>query len=118
MRLTLALSYGGRDEIVRAVRSLAADVARGAVDAARIDEAAIGKRLDTGDMPDPDLLVRTSGEMRISNFMLWQLAYTELYVTDVAWPDFTRAQLDAALVAYGKRQRRFGLTGAQTEAPA
>jgi undecaprenyl diphosphate synthase len=113
MRLTLALSYGARDEIIRAVRSLAVDVKKGAISPDRIDEAAISSRLDTHDMPDPDLLIRTSGEMRVSNFMLWQIAYSELYVTPTAWPDFDRAKLDEAFDAYKKRQRRFGLTGAQ-----
>ena len=113
MRLTLALSYGSRDEMLRAVRSIARDVKSGALSADAIDEKLFSSRLDTGDMPDPDLMIRTSGEMRISNFMLWQLAYTELYVTPVAWPDFTRAQLDEAFATYAKRQRRFGLTGAQ-----
>jgi undecaprenyl diphosphate synthase len=115
MRLTLALSYGARDEIVRAVRSLCSDVKKGTVAPETIDEAAIAARLDTHDMPDPDLLIRTSGEMRVSNFLLWQIAYTELFVTPVAWPDFTRARLDEALEAYRTRQRRFGLTGAQVK---
>ena len=110
MRLTLALSYGSREEIVRAVQKLVDDGVK------KIDERAIASRLDTSDMPDPDLLIRTSGEMRVSNFMLWQIAYTELYITRVAWPDFTRAQLDEALGAFQKRQRRYGLTGAQTNA--
>jgi undecaprenyl diphosphate synthase len=113
MRLTLALSYGSREEIVRAVKSIAADVKSGALKADAIDDTLISSRLDTADMPDPDLMIRTSGEMRISNFMLWQLAYTELYVTPVAWPDFTRAQLDEAFASFHKRQRRFGLTGTQ-----
>ena len=109
MRLTLALSYGGRDEIVRAVQSLIDDKVR------TVDEKAISKRLDTADMPDPDLMIRTSGEMRISNFMLWQLAYSELYVTDVPWPAFSRAHVDEAFASYRARQRRFGLTGAQAQ---
>jgi undecaprenyl diphosphate synthase len=113
MRLTLALSYGSRDEIVRAAKKLAEDVKSGKMRAADIDENAINARLDTADMPDPDLLVRTSGEKRISNFLLWQLAYTELFITDVPWPDFTRAHVDEAFASYANRQRRFGLTGAQ-----
>lgn len=113
MRLTLALSYGSRDEMLRAARSLARDVKSGKLAVDDIDEAKFAARLDTAGMPDPDLMIRTSGEMRISNFMLWQLAYAELYVTPVAWPDFTRAHLDEAFATYGKRQRRFGLTGAQ-----
>lgn len=113
MRLTLALSYGSRDEILRAVRALARDVDRGELDPDAIEPEHLERRLYTSDMPDPDLLIRTSGEQRISNFLLWQLAYAELYFTDVPWPAFTRASFDAALDAYKKRQRRFGLTGAQ-----
>jgi undecaprenyl diphosphate synthase len=115
MRLTLALSYGGREEILRAVRSLAADVKKGSLKPDEIDAAALSSRLDSAGTPDPDLLIRTSGEMRVSNFMLWQIAYTELYITDVPWPAFTRAHLDDAIAAFGKRQRRFGLTGAQVQ---
>lgn len=111
--LTLALSYGSRAEIVDAVRRLAGEVAAGSLRPADIDEAAISQRLYTAGTPDPDLLVRTSGEMRLSNFLLWQLAYAELYVTDVYWPDFRRPHLEAALEVYGARQRRFGKTGAQ-----
>ncbi len=117
MRLTLALSYGSRDEIVRAVRAVAADVKRGALAVGDIGPEHIEAHLDSAGTPDPDLLIRTSGEMRISNFMLWQLAYTELYITPHAWPDFTRARFDEALASYQGRQRRFGLTGAQV-APA
>ncbi len=113
MRLTLALSYGSRDEILRAVRSLAVAVDRGELDPDEIGAAQLEQRLFTHDLPDPDLLIRTSGEQRISNFLLWQLAYAELYFTDVSWPAFTRASFDEALLAYRKRQRRFGLTGAQ-----
>ncbi len=113
MRLTLALSYGSRDELVRAVQRIGKDVDRGVLDPDEIDEAAISARLDTAGMPDPDLLIRTSGEMRISNFLLWQLAYTELYITDVAWPAFGKAELDKAFQSFHGRQRRFGLTGAQ-----
>jgi undecaprenyl diphosphate synthase len=118
MRLTLALSYGSRDELVAAARSLAADVKRGKLSVDDIDVDAISKRLDTAGMPDPDLLIRTSGEMRVSNFMLWQIAYSELYVTPVAWPDFHKDKLDEALESFRKRQRRFGLTGAQASAGA
>lgn len=113
--LVLALSYGSRDEQVRAVRDLALRVAAGEIDAGKIDEQAISAALDTAGIPDPDLLVRTSGEMRISNFLLWQLAYTELYFTDVLWPDFDAQQLHRALEEFGRRQRRFGKTGAQLE---
>jgi undecaprenyl diphosphate synthase len=116
MRLTLALSYGSREEIVHAARSLANDVRRGTLSPEDIDESAIARRMYSADLPDPDLLIRTSGERRLSNFMLWQVAYTELYIADVAWPAFTRAHLDEALASYGKRQRRFGLTGAQAGA--
>jgi undecaprenyl diphosphate synthase len=113
MQLTLALSYGSRDEIVDAVKSIARDVKAGRVDVEAVDHALVSSRLQTVGIPDPDLVIRTSGEQRISNFLLWQLAYAELWFTDVAWPDFDRAQLDAAFAAYGKRQRRFGKTGAQ-----
>jgi len=113
MRLTLALSYGSRDELVRGIRKMARALDRGEVDVDELDEARIGTYLDTHDMPDPDLLIRTSGEQRISNFLLWQLAYTELYFTAVPWPAFTRAEFDEALRAYTTRQRRFGLTGQQ-----
>jgi undecaprenyl diphosphate synthase len=113
MTLTLALSYGGRREIVDAVQAIAKKVRRRELVPEEIDEATFAAHLYTGGLPDPDLLVRTSGEMRISNFLLWQLAYTEIYVTDVLWPDFRKAELQKALEAYAKRQRRFGLTGAQ-----
>lgn len=113
MVLTLALSYGARDEIVRAMRSLTAEVLAGSLPPEAIDEALVSRFLDTRDLPDPDLLIRTSGEMRISNFLLWQLAYTELYFTETLWPDFDIGELHRALEAYAGRQRRFGLTGAQ-----
>ena len=113
MTLTLALSYGGRREIVDAVQTIAKKVRRRELVPEEIDEATFAAHLYTGGLPDPDLLVRTSGEMRISNFLLWQLAYTEIYVTDVLWPDFRKSELQKALDAYAKRQRRFGLTGAQ-----
>ena len=108
LSLNLMISYGGRDEIVRAARSLAEDVAAGRLDPSDVDEAALASRLYTADFPDPDLLVRTSGEQRISNFLLWQLAYTELYTTATLWPDFTREHLYEAIVAYQQRERRFG----------
>jgi undecaprenyl diphosphate synthase len=113
MVLTLALSYGSRDEIVRAVRSLTAEVLAGRCVPEAVDEALLSSFLDTRGLPDPDLLIRTSGEMRISNFLLWQLAYTELYFTEVLWPDFDAIELHRALEEYAGRQRRFGLTGAQ-----
>jgi undecaprenyl diphosphate synthase len=113
--LTLALSYGSRAEIVEAVRQIADEVAGGQLSPENIDEQAITDRLYTAGVPDPDLLIRTSGEMRLSNFLLWQLAYAELYVTDVYWPDFREPHLDVALEAYARRQRRFGRTGAQID---
>lgn len=115
MQLTLALSYGSRDELVQAAKRLAEDVKRGALKVTDIDHKAFADRLETAGMPDPDLVIRTSGELRVSNFLLWQIAYAELFVTDVAWPDFTRAELDRALQAFGQRERRFGKTGAQVK---
>ncbi len=113
MVLTLALSYGSRQEIVDAARALAKKAASGRLRPEQIDERLFANELQTAGLPDPDLLIRTSGELRISNFMLWQLAYAELYVTDVLWPDFRRPELEAAFEAFGKRERRFGVTGAQ-----
>ena len=106
--LNLFISYGARAELVRAARSLAEDVAAGRLTPADVDEAAFESRLYTAGMPDPDLLIRTSGELRISNFMLWQLAYTELYVSPLLWPDFRRAQFYDAILAFQNRDRRFG----------
>jgi len=117
MTLTLALSYGSRTEIVDAAQQLARLVKAGALKPEAIDEAAIERCLYTAGLPDPDLLIRTSGEMRISNFLLWQLAYAEIYVTDAAWPDFRRPQLAEAFAAYAGRERRFGKTGAQLRDP-
>jgi undecaprenyl diphosphate synthase len=117
--LVLALSYGARDEIARAARRLAREAAEGRVDPERIDEAAFAARLDTAGLPDPDLLVRTSGEMRLSNFLLWQLAYAELHVTDVLWPDFRRRHLLEAVIDYQGRERRFGgVDSTDVEPPA
>lgn len=113
MVLTLALSYGGRQELSRAMQRIAGKVADGSLSADRIDEALIARHLDTCDLPDPDLLIRTSGEMRISNFLLWQLAYAELYFTEINWPDFTIVELHRALADYQSRERRFGKTGDQ-----
>jgi undecaprenyl diphosphate synthase len=113
MILNLALSYGSRDEITRTVNKLAQKVADGALDAGAISEDDIESELDTSGIPDPDLLIRTSGEMRISNFLLWQIAYTELYFTEALWPDFSKEHLQKAVEEYSSRQRRFGLTGAQ-----
>jgi undecaprenyl diphosphate synthase len=108
MRLCLAINYGSRGEIVAAARRLAAEAAAGRLAPDAIDEAAFGDRLDTAGMPDPDLLIRTAGEMRVSNFLLWQISYAELWVTDVAWPEFAEADLDAAIAAFAARDRRFG----------
>ncbi len=106
--LNFAFNYGGRAELVHAMRRLAADVAVGTTTVDVIDEGQIGRYLYTAGLPDPDLLIRTGGEQRISNFLLWQLAYTELYFCDVYWPDFDKAHLVAALSAYQARRRRFG----------
>jgi undecaprenyl diphosphate synthase len=112
LRLNLAVNYGGRAEIVDAVKALVEDARRGAlIGEAEIDEAAISAHLYTAGMPDPDLLIRTSGEMRISNFLLWQIAYAELYVTETLWPDFTRTELLEAILDYQRRDRRFGGLG-------
>jgi len=104
----MAINYGGRAEVVDAVRRMAAEVQAGALDPAAIDERAISDRLYTAGMPEPDLLIRTAGEMRVSNFLLWQISYAELWVTDVCWPDFDESQLHAALRSYAARQRKFG----------
>ncbi len=109
MHLQLALSYSGREEIVQAARRLAARVEKGELSPSEITEEALGSELYTAGIPDPDLLIRTSGECRISNFLLWQLAYTEIHITDVLWPDFTREHLAEAIADYHRRERRFGL---------
>lgn len=116
LKLNLMVSYGGRMEIVRAARSIAKDVAAGRLDPEAIDEAALEERMFMTGVPDPDLLIRTSGEQRLSNFMLWQLAYTELYITPTLWPDFTRDHLFEALLEYQKRERRFGRIGTGADA--
>lgn len=108
LNLVLALSYGARQEIVRAVRRLAREVAAGELAADAITEEALSVRLDTGGMPDPDLLLRTSGEMRLSNFLLWQLSYTELFISQKLWPDFRKDDMLDVIREYGRRQRRFG----------
>jgi undecaprenyl diphosphate synthase len=108
VRFTVAINYGGRQEIVRACQTIATQVHQGSIDPADIDENLLSKYLHTADLPDPDLLIRTSGEMRISNFLLWQLAYAEFYVTDTLWPDFDRRAFHQALLNYQQRQRRFG----------
>ncbi|HLL94623.1 MAG TPA: polyprenyl diphosphate synthase, partial [Spirosoma sp.] len=102
------LSYSGRWEIIEAVRQLAAEVQDGRLTPAEIDDTLFGNHLTTKGIPDPELMIRTSGEMRISNFMLWQLAYSELYMPDVLWPDFRKQHLYEAIVSYQKRERRFG----------
>jgi len=106
--LNLCISYSGRGEITQAARRLAEEAAAGRLDPVEIDEEALGRRLWTAPWPDPDLLIRTSGEMRISNFLLWQLAYAEIYVTPVLWPDFTRRDLYQAILDFQRRERRFG----------
>ena len=113
MVLNLALSYGSRNELTRAVQRLGREIAKGKLQADDVTEADIEAALDTHSIPDPDLLIRTSGEMRISNFLLWQLAYTELYFTEDLWPDFSRDKFFQAIEVYSRRQRRFGLTGKQ-----
>lgn len=113
LELVVALSYGAREELVRATKLIAEAAASGDLDPDAIDGDLIASHLYTADMPDPDLLIRTSGELRVSNFMLWQIAYAELYVADVYWPDFSREDLLDALRAYSKRERRYGRTGAQ-----
>ena len=112
MTLCLAMNYGSRLEIVDAVRSLAARVRRGDLDPAAIDEAAIGGALGTRGLPDPDLLIRTAGERRISNFLLWQISYAELFVTDVLWPEFGLDELRAAVEDFRARRRTYGGLGA------
>ena len=109
LHFQIAINYGGRDEIVRAVRKIAVKTAEGGLCADQITEEIINDMLDTRGIPDPDLLIRTCNEQRISNFLLWQLAYTELYFTPVAWPDFTKEELEKAVEAYNKRDRRYGL---------
>ena len=112
LTLTLALSYGGREEIVDAVKKIASN---GNFSPDNIDQSSFSEYLYTKDLPEPDLLIRTSGEMRISNFMLWQLAYTEIYVTKTLWPNFRKRHLIKAILNYQKRERRFGLTGEQVK---
>ncbi len=104
----IAINYGSRDEMRRAVARIAEEVKEGNIDPSGITEEMIGRYLDTGGIPDPDLLIRTCGEERISNFLLWQIAYSELYFTDKAWPDFDKAELEKAIDAYNHRERRFG----------
>jgi undecaprenyl diphosphate synthase len=116
--LVVALAYGGRWDITQACRSLAADVLAGTLLPAEIDEACIAARLAPAGIPDPDLLIRTGGEQRVSNFLLWNLAYTEMYFSDVLWPEFGASHLDAAFDFFARRERRFGKTSAQVSVQA
>jgi undecaprenyl diphosphate synthase len=109
----LALSYGGRSEILHAVQGIVSDLQKGKIRADEMTVQRFSQYLWTRGIPDPDLLIRTSGEFRISNFLLWQIAYTELYVTDTLWPDFDRKELLKAIMDYQSRERRFGLTSEQ-----
>ncbi len=108
LRFQIALNYGARDELLRAVKAVASEVAEGTQKLEELSEQTISDRLDTAGLPDPDLLIRTSGEQRLSNFLLWQLAYTEFYFTDVLWPDFSRDDLIDAIEYYNTRERRYG----------
>lgn len=109
LHFTIAINYGGRDELVRATRKIAQKIASGEVKPEEITESMLNDNLDTAGYPDPDLMIRTCDELRISNFLLWQLAYTELYITPVAWPDFSKEELEKAVEAYNRRDRRYGL---------
>lgn len=108
LRLNLMISYGGREELVRSARELARRAAEGSLDPDEIDEEVLASTLFTAELPDPDLLIRTSGEYRLSNFLLWQLAYTEMHISAVLWPDFKREHLFEAILDYQRRERRFG----------
>ncbi len=116
LNLTIAFNYGGRDEIARAARRLADDVANGSLAPSEVSEQRFGSYLDTANLPDPDLLIRTSGELRLSNFLLWQLAYAEFVFVDTYWPDFSREHLEAAITEFQRRSRRFGGTSARSTA--
>lgn len=113
--LTLALSYSGRNEIYKAALAMATEIAEGKVDSTELNEHSFSQYLDTKSMPDPELMIRTSGEKRISNFLLWQMAYTELHFTDTLWPDFRRTHLKEAILDYQQRERRFGKTSEQLQ---
>lgn len=113
MTLVLALSYSGRWDITQATKTIALDVSSGKLNAEDIDQETIDKYLNTSGIPDPELLIRTSGEQRISNFLLWQMAYTEFFITDILWPDFRKEHLKDAILAYQERERRFGKTSEQ-----
>jgi len=115
LTLNLALSYGGRAEMVRAIQQISEEVSSGGLDASAIDEALIDSHLYTADLPDPDLLIRTGGEARLSNFLLWQASYAEIYFTDIMWPDFRRDAFCSAIEEFQSRERRFGKTSAQVE---
>jgi undecaprenyl diphosphate synthase len=115
LQLVIAVAYGGRWDLVQAARRIAENARAGMLDPAAIDEARLASELAVATLPDPDLFIRTGGEMRVSNFLLWNLAYTELYFSPLLWPDFDAAALDAALDFYAGRERRFGRTGAETE---
>ncbi|RKJ01045.1 isoprenyl transferase [bacterium D16-54] len=108
LTFVIAVNYGGRDELTRAARRMAQDCVSGILKADEITQETMESYLDTAGMPDPDLLIRTSGEIRLSNYLLWQLAYTEIFVTDCLWPDFDQEELEKAILAYNKRERRFG----------
>lgn len=108
LNLTIAINYGSRDEMIRAMKNVYKDCNEGKLDIDRLNEEIFSSYLDTKDIPDPDLLIRTSGEQRLSNYLLWQLAYSEFYFTDVPWPDFHKKELELAIEAYNKRDRRFG----------
>lgn len=108
LHFQIAINYGGRDEITRAVRRLSVDVAEGKLEADSVTDETLNSYLDTAGLPDPDLLIRTCGEQRISNFLLWQLAYTEFYFCDKAWPDFNKKELERAIESYNTRNRKFG----------
>ncbi len=115
MVLNLALSYGGRDEILQAIRRIVSDVSQKKIAPEEINEEIFSKYLFTAGLPDPDLLIRTSGELRLSNFLLWQMAYTEIYFTETLWPDFRKKNLIKALIDFQNRERRFGLTSEQVK---
>ncbi|MHA1518121.1 MAG: isoprenyl transferase [Alphaproteobacteria bacterium] len=116
LNLTIAFNYGGRNEIARAAQRIAVDARDGRIAPEEVNEARFGDYLDTAGLPDPDLLIRTSGELRLSNFLLWQLAYAEFVFVDVYWPDFTKEMFEAAIAEYQQRNRRFGGTSARTSA--
>jgi undecaprenyl diphosphate synthase len=117
LTLTLALSYSGRWDLVRAMQMMALDVRRGKLSPENVNDELVKSYLTTAQIPDPDLMIRTSGEMRLSNFLLWEMAYSEIYVTKIAWPDFRREHLYEAIRDFQRRERRFGLTGEQIRKP-